>query len=266
MLPLARYVFLALAALPALAAEGVVIVEQVDDLTRGVQRIRMIAVSPDGARLDHYQDGRKTTVIYNVHTETLSVVDHESRIYRQFNERDAKRMSKQLSSHAGDAEKQQDQRLRETNPEHRAHLEQLMRGERGGMGAAAADERKPLQFEGTAETDQVDDRPCTWIEARRDDQPVVRACVAPPKTFDLDAKELAPLAEAVRLMDRLSPGDALQHTLPARNRIPLRQTVYAQGLTLQTIEHQELRTQEIPEKIFNLPADYQVRQTFGFAF
>ena len=264
---LGHYVLLAIFAASAFAAEGVVIVEDVDDLLRGVKRKRMIAVSSDGARIDAYQDGRKTTILYDLPTETLRIVDHERRIYREFSERDAARMNKQLSSHAGAAEKQQDQLIREAQPEHRAHLEQLMRGERGGMGAAAeSSEREPLKFEKTTETEEIDGRLCTWLEASRNDQLVVRACAVAPETFDLDGKRFAPLVGAARLMERLSPGDAVQQTLPARDRIPLRLTVFVHGAAALTIEHQGIRKQEIPREIFEPPAGYQMRQTFGFAY
>jgi|GEM_PF-3507274 len=264
---LVPYACLALIAASASAAEGLVVIEEVDDLMRSVKRKRMIAVSPDGARIDAYQDGRKTTILYDLRTETLRIVDHERRIYREFSERDAKRMNKQLSSHAGAAEKQQDQRIREAQPEHRDHLEQLMRGERGGMGAAEeSSDREPLQFEKTAETGEIDGHPCTWLEASRDDQLVVRTCAVNPERFDLDGKRFAPLVEAARLMDRLSPGSTAQHTLPTRNRIPLRQTVFVHGAAVLKIEHQEIRQQEIPQGIFEPPSGYQLRQTFGFAY
>ena len=67
-------------------------------------------------------------------------------------------------------------------------------------------------------------------------------------------------------MERLSPGDAVQQTLPARDRIPLRLTVFVHGAAALTIEHQGIRKQEIPREIFEPPAGYQMRQTFGFAY
>jgi hypothetical protein len=256
---LAAFVLGAGAPIPLEAADGVLLIQTLDDGASTTAGSNEVQLEPNRIRMEVFNDdGRRQVVIFDGNVETLWIVDPAAKSYIEITKNDAQALGGMLQG----AMAMMQQQMASLPPEQRKMLEEKMAAMMGGGAAAAA---KP-EFKAIG-TDQVGSRSCERYEGYVSGRKVTEICTVPAASLGLADADFAVINRLSDFVRAIMPQIADQITgvgspdlgftgIPIRTR-----TVDARGRTL-TMTMTEARRATFEDSIFQVPAGF-TKQSFA---
>lgn len=256
---LAAFVFGAGTSVSLEAADGILLIQTLDDGASTTAASNEVQIEPTRIRMEAFDpNGRRQVVIFDGNVETLWIVDPTARTYIEITKADAQALGSMMQS----AMAMMEQQMAALPPEQRKMLEEKMAGMMGGAGAAAA--ARP-EFKQTG-SDQVGSRSCDiyegWVSGRK----VTEICTVPAASLGLADADFAVINRLSDFVRAIMPQIADQITgvgSPDQGftGVPIRtQTTDARGRTL-TMTMTEARRATFEDSIFQVPAGF-TKQAF----
>jgi len=251
-----------LSAAPALfAGEGVVLQQQVENISEGSAFDTTIYVEPDRVAMDTVSEGRKMSFVYLADQQIVRMIDHERQTYTEMTQADFDRISAQL-------EKMREQ-FAQMPPQQRAMMEKMMKGKLGAL--ADAEPIEPVKYRrGDGET-SINGFDCAWYDGYRGDKLESQMCAIDFADVDVRATDFAIFGKMGDFLSQLAPqmSDRFslwsgtledKETLPG---VPAEQTSYENGrpATRSTLERLERTT--IEEARYQSPDGYKKQKMMG---
>jgi hypothetical protein len=243
---------------PALAAEGVLIVQQTTNGgktgTNQVQmektRMRAEMSGPMGERM---------AAIFDATRQVLWVVNYDQKSYVEIAKADVDRMSGQMNA----ALAQMEEQMKSMPPAQRAQMEAMMRGR--GLGAALAN-RNHTQYHKSG-SDTVGKWSCDTYDGPQNNEKVSEMCTVDPKVLDLTAADVEISRQLAAFFEPLMPQNVaglfrLGSEDQGFSGLPVR-TITNIGPRQTVLELKEVSRQTFPDSTFALPAGLQKQQMPG---
>lgn len=252
--PLPSFVLVAcLVAAPALAADGVVMVQTITtgaNVTKSEVQITRTHLRTDIAD----SANRRQTVIFDSTRDVLYIVDPTAKSYVEMTRADAERMGTMMQG----AMAVMQQQMANLPPAQRAAMEQKM----GPVMAAALSGGTRPVYKRTGEG-RVGEWACQTYDGYVGDRKAAEVCAADPKVFGLTLDDFAVTAGMTAFVGSMMPQLAdrlIGLGTPAQGftGLPIRSSSMA-GSQPVTIELSEIRRAAIPDDAFQVPAGFEKR-------
>lgn len=246
--------FASLFVLPAAAADGVLLVQTVDDGAKTTAASSQVQMESTRIRTEiHDGDGRRQVVIFNGATEVLHVVDPAARTYMEVTRADAEKLGGMMSAAMAAFQQQ----MTNMSPEQRQMMEQKMAGMLGGAASVARPEYKKVG------TGKALGHACDQYEGYTAGRKTSEICTVAPETLGFSLADFAVLGKLSDFVRRILPqlGDQIVGAgspelgyagIPVRTAT----TDPRSGRTV-TMQVTEARRATFDDAIFAVPADYK---------
>jgi len=247
-----------LLAAPALAADGVLIVQKT---TMGASpaQTQQIQIEPRRMRMEAggMRGGGPQVVVFDGTREVMLMIDDANKSYSEISKADVDALSGQM---AGAMAQMQDA-MKNMPPEQRAQIEAAMRGR--GMGAAAAGgaAAPKVEYRKTG-TDTVGKWTCDKYEGYTGGQKTSEVCTVDPKVLGFTTADFAVTKDLSAFFQKLMPSMASRTFRIGSpedqgfSGVPVR-TVTTVGTQTITQEITDVRREAFPDSIFQVPSGYQ---------
>jgi hypothetical protein len=242
---------------PLLAADGVLLVQQVNNgsgaTTAQVQlektRMRADTVGPMG---------EKMAVIFDAGRQVLQMVNYDMKSYTEMTKADVDRLGGQMNA----AMAQMEEAMKNMPPAQRAQMEAMMRGRGIGPAAAAGPRARP-QFRKTG-TDTVGTWTCDKYEGYQNNQKVQDLCTVDPKVLNLTAADLDVSRQLVAFLEAVIPQSAgavfrIGSDDQGFTGVPVRSVNTVAGRQIVS-ELKEVTRQNFADSTFAVPEGFQKQQ------
>ena len=255
-----------LLALPAIAADGVLIVQKVT-IGAGAPQTHQIQIDQRRMRAEMTgQNGATAAVMFDGARQVMTIVDDGRKTYSELTKADIDRFSAQMSG----AMKQMQDVLKNMPPEQRAQYEAMMKGRMGGAGApGAAPAKVEYKKVGTA---TVGKWTCDRYEGYTNGQKTNEVCTVDPKALGFsiaDFQVTRDMAEFSKQFQQFARGAAPQQTFALGtpeeqgfSGIPVRSVVTVGGNQIVS-ELTDAKRQTFPDATFQVPAGYKKNDLLG---
>jgi hypothetical protein len=252
-------------ALPAWAADGVLIVQKViraggEAKTNQIQieqhRMRAEIAGPGGASQSMVFDGGR---------QVMTIIDNDHKTYSEITQADVDAISQQMSS----AMAQMQAAAKNMTPEQRAQMEALMgRAGAAGRAMAGAASTSKTVYRKTG-TDTVGKWTCDKYEGTKDGQKVQDLCTVDPKALGFTIADFAVSKDMAAFFQKMMPPGMTQAVSASElfhigtpeeqgfSGVPVRTITYAGGQASATYELSDVRRQSFTDATFQAPAGYQ---------
>jgi hypothetical protein len=250
---LSAFVVSALSPSMSWAADGVLLVQSVNDGARTTATSSQVHLEPNRIRTEiHDGEGRRQVIIFNGATEVLYIVDPARQTYIEMTKADAAKMGSMVSG-AMAAMKQQ---MANLPPAQRAMMEQKMAGMMGGAATVARPEYK------RAGSGKVGDRTCERYDGYSAGQKTSEICTVAPESLGFSLADFGVLGKLSDFVRTIMPqlGDQIVGVgTPEQgfSGLPIRTatTDPRSGRTV-TMQMTEARRATFEDAIFQVPAGY----------
>jgi hypothetical protein len=240
-----------LLALPAQAAEGVLIVEKTT--VNGAAQTSQIQIERTRMRAEVAGVGQsKRTAIFDGNQQVLRLLDMDKKTYNELTKADVDRLGGQLQ----DAMAQMQAQLANMPPAQRAQIEAMMRGR--GLGAAPPPK---TEYKKTG-TDKVGKWSCDKYDGYQNNQKVAEICTVDPSVLGFSMTDFEVSRQLVDFFKKLTPQASDQVFTIGKVEdqgfagVPVRRISTVAGRET-TTELQEVTRQTFPDSLFELPAGFQ---------
>ena len=253
---------LGLLALPALAADGVVIVQKT---TVGGNPPQTNRVQIEGHRMRAEvagASGAQQIIIFDGGKGVFEIVDLAGKTYTEMTKADVEQLGGQMSA----AMAQMQAQMKSLPPEQRERIEAMMKGRGMATGGAAP----KIEYKKVG-TDTVGKWTCDKYEGWQEGKKVSDLCTVAPRALGLTDADFAvarDLADFFKNLTKMLPAgatDMLKIGAPGEQGfqgIPVRSVTQAAGNTI-TSEMSEISRQSIPDSAFEVPAGFEKRSMPG---
>jgi uncharacterized protein DUF4412 len=246
-----------LTAIPATAANGVLIAQKVTNgtTTTAVQsqieqtRMRSEIVS---------SNGRKQTVVFDGAAQVLRMIDDGAKSYTEMSKADVERMRGQVDAAMSAMQEQ----MKNLPPEQRARMEALMKGRGAAMTGAAG---PPTEYKKIG-TGTVGKWTCDKYEGTKNGEKVSEVCTVNPAALGFTAADFDVTKQLADFFTSMMPqaGEGLFRMGSASPNsfagLPVRFVGFAGGVPQTTSEVTDASRQNFPDALFQVPAGYQKRE------
>lgn len=251
---LSAFVVSALCPSASWAADGVLLVQSVNDGAKTTATSSQVHLEPNRIRTEiHDGDGRRQVVIFNGATEVLYIVDPANRTYIELTKADAARMGSMMQG----AMAMMEQQLANLPPAQRAMMEQKMAGMMSGGATAVA--RPEYKRVGTG---KVGDRTCDRYDGYAAGRKTSEICTVAPEALGLSLADFGVLGKLSDFVRTIMPqlGDQIVGVgTPEQgfSGLPIRTatTDPRSGRTI-TMQMTEARRATFEDTIFQVPAGF----------
>lgn len=251
-LPLAAA--LCLAAWPAQAADGVLIVEKT---TRGTAtQTHQIQIEKDRIRAETTSPaGEKQAFVFDGAKQTMWIVNYDRKTFSEMTKADVDRLGGQLS----DAMAEMQQQMQSLPPEQRAQVEAMMRGRGGMAGAPGAGPAKTEYKKVGAGT--VGKWACDRYEGYQSGQKTVELCTVAPQALGFTAADFEVSRQLQAFFSKLMPQGADEMfrigTMEDQgfSGVPVRRVSFGSSPT--TTELTDVTRQTFPDSTFAVPSGFK---------
>jgi len=256
-----------LLAAPALAADGVLIVQK---MTMGASpaQTQQIQIEPRRMRMEAgaMRGGGPQVVVFDGTRDVLLMIDDANKTYSEMSKADVDALSSQMSG----AMAQMQDAMKNMPPEQRAQIEAAMRGRgMGGAPAGGAAAAPKVQYKKTG-TDTVGKWTCDKYEGYTGTQKTSEVCTVDPKVLGFTAADFAVTKDLAAFFQKLMPGAMASRTFrigtpedQGYSGVPVR-TVTTVGTQTVTQEITDVRRESFADSIFQAPAGYKKQDSpFG---
>lgn len=233
------------AALPAAAADGVVLAQKITSGTN----VTTTEVQIEKSRMRAEINGGPSVqiVLFDGTKQTLVMLNPAQKTYTEITKADMERMAAMMQGMMA--------QMANLPPAARAQMEGMMRGR--GMGGMSA--RTSYKRNGS---DKVGKWACDKYDGYRDEQKVSEICTVAPGALGLSAADFAVTQQLVEFMRAALPQMGDEVTVLGRTDVdgfsglPIRTVSNTLGRTV-TTELTEARRTTIPDSAFAIPADFK---------
>lgn len=242
-----------LTAVPAAAADGVLLVQRVDDGANTTAASSQVQMEPNRIRTEvHDPAGRRQVLIFNGATEVLYIVDPAAQTYIELNKADAAKMGSMMSG----AMAAMQQQMATMSPAQRQMMEQKMGIPAGGMSVARPEYKK-------VGTGKAIGHACDRYDGYSAGRKTSEICTVAPETLGFALADFGVLGKLSDFMRTIMPqlGDQIVGAgspelgyagIPVRTAT----TDPRSGRTV-TMQITEARRATFEDSIFQVPAGYK---------
>lgn len=246
---LSAFVVSALCPSVLLAADGVLLVQTVDDGAKTTASSSQVHLEPTRVRTEvHDGEGRRQVVIFNGVTEVLYIIDPARRSYIEMTKADAAKMGSLMQSATA--------MMANLPPAQRAIMEQKMAGMMGGAASVARPEYKRVG------TGKVGDRACDRYDGYSAGRKTSEICTVSPQALGFTLTDFAVLGKLSDFVRVILPqlGDQIVGVGTAEqgfSGLPIMTatTDPRSGRTV-TMRMTEARSATFEDSIFQVPAGF----------
>jgi hypothetical protein len=246
--------FAGLLTVPAAAADGVLLVQRVDDGANTTASSSQVQMEPNRIRTEvHDGDGRRQVVIFNGATEVLYVIDPAAQTYMEVTRADAEKMGALMSGAMAALQQQ----LASMPPAQREMMEQKLGAMMGGAVSVARPEYKKVG------TSQALGHSCDRYDGYTSGKKTSEICTIAPETLGFSLGDFAVLGKISDFVRRILPqmGDQIVGVGTPElgySGVPVRTatTDPRSGRTV-TLQVTEARRATFDDAIFQVPAGYK---------
>jgi hypothetical protein len=250
---LAAFVVCALCPSALWAADGVLLVQSVNDGASTTATSSQVHLEPNRIRTEvHDGDGRRQVIIFNGTTEVLYIVDPARKSYIEMTKADAAKMGSMMSG----AMAMMQQQMANLPPAQRAMMEQKMAGMMGGATSVARPEYKRVG------TGKVADRTCDRYDGYTAGQKTSEICTVSPEALGFSLADFGVLGKLSDFVRTIMPqmGDQIVGVGTPEmgfSGLPIRTatTDPRSGRTV-TMEMTEARRATFEDSLFEVPAGF----------
>jgi uncharacterized protein DUF4412 len=248
----------ALAAVPAAAADGVLIAQKITG--RSTTTTTQTQVEKTRMRTEIDQNGKKMIMVYDGAAGVLRMIDEQAKTYTEMTKADIERLSAQMSG----AMEQMKQQMENMPPEARARMEAMLQG----RGAAMAAGGPPTQYAKVG-TDTVGKWRCDKYEGTRNGQKSSEVCTVDPSSLGFSMSDFDVTRQMAEMFSKLVPQGMENFFRVGSSQpnafvgLPVRMVSFKDGAPQTTTEMTEASRQNFPDSLFAVPAGYQKREMPG---
>lgn len=243
-----------LVAVPAAAADGVLLVQSVNDGANTTATSSQVQMEPNRIRTEiHDGDGRRQVVIFNGATEILYIVDPAAQTYIEVTKADAEKMGNMMSGAMAAIQQQ----MASMPPAQRQMMEQKMAAMMGGATSTARPEYKK------AGTGKAIGHSCDRYDGYSAGRKTSEICTVAPETLGFSMADFGVLGKLSDFVRAIMPqlGDQIVGAGSPElgySGIPVRTatTDPRSGRTV-TMQVTEARRAAFEDSIFQVPAGYK---------
>jgi hypothetical protein len=248
-------------ALPALAADGVLIAQKVTSGTTTTTSQSQIEKTRMRSEIVS-SNGRKQVVIFDGTAQVLRMIDEEGKSYTEMSKAEAERVRAQMDS----AMAQMQEQMKSLPPEQRARMEALMKG-RGVIPGAGG---PPTEYKKTG-TDKVGKWTCDKYEGTKNGEKVSEVCTVGPSALGFSAGDFDVTKQLAEFFSSMMPqvADGLFRIGPATPSpnsfagLPVRFVSFRNGAPGVVSEMTDASRQNFSDALFQVPAGYQKKEMPG---
>jgi hypothetical protein len=248
-------------ALPALAADGVLIAQKITSGTTTTTSQTQIEKTRMRSEIVS-SIGRKQVVIFDGAAQVLRMIDDEGKAYTEMSKAEAEQVRAQMNS----AMTQMQEQMKSMPPEQRARMEALMKG-RGVVPAASG---PPTEYKKIG-TDKVGKWTCDKYEGTKNGEKVSEVCTVSPSALGFSAGDFEVTQQLAEFFSSLMPQAAdglfrIGSTTPSPNSfagVPVRFVSFRNGAPGSVSEMTDASRQSFSDALFQVPAGYQKREMPG---
>jgi hypothetical protein len=259
--------FLALLAAPIFAGEGVIVLQQHEDLQRGAVSNQKMYIEQDKVAIESDGPEGRTGFVYLAGPGLLRIIDHKSQSYREMTEQEIEQLMGGVQEQFSQVQKQMAEQMKNMTPEQRAMMEKMMGGRMAKMGGmpGAVQVEKTTYRRGDGST-EIGGRSCDWYEGFKSEKLVSLVCATDYSTFDLRPSDFTVFQRLASFIAKLAPQMADQIKFGSEDwesnggfpGVPLEQKSFQDGRpvdvsTLKSVE----RGQLIDGAAYEAPAGYK---------
>lgn len=232
-----------LAAAPAWAADGVLLVQKVTSGS-GTPTTHQIQIEPHRMRMETGGANGAASVIFDGTKQVMYIVNDHNKTYTEVSKADIDALSAQMNA-----------AMAQMPPEMRERMQAAMRG-RGAMAGGTAKTEYKKVGSGT-----VGKWPCDKYEGYQNGQKTVEMCAADPKVLGFGLQDFGVAKDFAEFFQKVMPGNPSQAFTVGTGEalgftgVPLQTVVTTNGQTV-TAEMTDIRKQSFPDSTFEPPAGY----------
>jgi Domain of unknown function (DUF4412) len=253
---------LGLTAVPAIAADGVLIAQKVTNGTTTTTHQSQIEKTRMRSELST-AGGRHQIVVFDGTAQVLRIIDDEAKTYTEMSKADAERMRAQMDG----AMAQMQEQMKNLPPEQRARMEALLKGRGAAMMGASG---PPTEYKKVG-TDKVGKWTCDKYEGTKNGQKVSELCTVGPGALGFTATDFDVTRQLGEFFSSMMPQAAdglfrMGSAAPTPNSfsgLPVRFVSFTNGVQGIVSEVTDASRQNFPDALFQVPAGYQKREFPG---